>query len=124
LPGSLTREIDPPISAASREAMVRPSPVPPYLRVVEVSSCLNAEDERVLVRRDADAGVANREPELDLVARFVVSLHADRHLPWFPWSVNLDSRFYQMISTWRSRPASPITSSERLVDVTDQLQPL
>ena len=41
-PGSLSTVICPPIRATSREAMVRPRPVPPYLRVVEVSSCSKA----------------------------------------------------------------------------------
>ncbi len=41
-PGSLSTLIEPPSSPTSRAAMVRPKPVPPYLRVVEVSSCSNA----------------------------------------------------------------------------------
>src|SRR5215475_3970278 len=36
----------PPMRATSRAAMVRPRPVPPYLRVVEVSSCSNARKMR------------------------------------------------------------------------------
>jgi hypothetical protein len=41
-PSSLVTVIGPPIRATSREAMVRPRPVPPCLRVVEVSSCSKA----------------------------------------------------------------------------------
>ena len=41
-PGTLSTVICPPIRATSRAAMVRPRPVPPYLRVVEVSSCSKA----------------------------------------------------------------------------------
>ena len=37
-PGSLSTQISPPIKFASFLLMVRPSPVPPYLRVVEVSA--------------------------------------------------------------------------------------
>jgi len=45
-PGSLCTVICPPMRATSREAIVRPSPVPPYFRVVEVSSCSNARNIR------------------------------------------------------------------------------
>ena len=41
-PGSLSTAIVPPIRATRRAAIVRPRPVPPYLRVVEVSSCSKA----------------------------------------------------------------------------------
>ena len=41
-PGSLSTVIVPPIRATRRAAIDRPSPVPPYLRVVEVSSCSKA----------------------------------------------------------------------------------
>ena len=41
-PGVLRTLIVPPISPASRAAMVRPSPVPPYRRVIELSACSNA----------------------------------------------------------------------------------
>ena len=41
LPGSLSTQIRPPISSTSRDEIVRPSPVPPYLRVVELSACAN-----------------------------------------------------------------------------------
>ena len=37
-PGVLSTQIRPPISSTSRLQMVRPSPVPPYLRVVEPSA--------------------------------------------------------------------------------------
>ena len=39
-PGLLATRISPPIISTSRLLMVRPSPVPPYLRVVEVSAWL------------------------------------------------------------------------------------
>ena len=66
-PGSLSTVIVPPIRATSRAAIVRPRPVPPYFRVVEVSSCSKARKIRLLlVGRDADAGVAHREAEADL----------------------------------------------------------
>ena len=40
-PGSLSSQMRPPISSTSRRQMVRPSPVPPCLRVVDMSACVN-----------------------------------------------------------------------------------
>ena len=45
-PGSLSTVIAPPIRATSRAAIVSPRPVPPYFRVVEVSSCSKARKTR------------------------------------------------------------------------------
>ena len=39
---SLSTQMRPPIRSTSCEAMLRPSPVPPYLRVVEPSACVKA----------------------------------------------------------------------------------
>jgi len=38
---ALSTHIVPPISSESRLLIARPSPVPPYLRVVELSACEN-----------------------------------------------------------------------------------
>ena len=82
-PGSLSTVIVPPIRATSRAAMVRPRPVPPYLRVVEVSSCSKARKiALLLVRRDADAGVAHGEAQADLALGrgLAGDFHAHDHL--------------------------------------------
>ena len=42
LPASLSTQRRPPISCTSCDEMVRPSPVPPYVRVVEPSACVKA----------------------------------------------------------------------------------
>ena len=42
LPSSLSTPIWPPIISTSRLQMARPSPVPPYLRVVDASTCMKA----------------------------------------------------------------------------------
>lgn len=58
--------IRPPIKATSRAAIVRPSPVPPYLRVVEASSCSNARKiVPLLLGWNADAGVGDGETQAD-----------------------------------------------------------
>ena len=54
--------ISPPSSRAISRLMDRPRPVPPYLRLVVPSACLNASKiTRILLGRDADAGVGHRE---------------------------------------------------------------
>ena len=45
-PNTLLTPMSPPMSSASRLQMVRPSPVPPYLRVVELSPWKNEEKSR------------------------------------------------------------------------------
>ena len=45
-PGSLSTSIVPPIRPTSRAAMARPNPVPPNLRVVELSTCSKARKIR------------------------------------------------------------------------------
>ena len=41
-PASLTTVMSPPMSWQNLRLIARPSPVPPYLRVVEASACTNA----------------------------------------------------------------------------------
>ena len=41
LPGVLSTVRSPPIRRASLRLITRPSPVPPYFRVVDVSACVN-----------------------------------------------------------------------------------
>ena len=48
LPGSLWTPISPPINSASCLEIASPRPVPPYLRVVDVSACSNAWNSRSL----------------------------------------------------------------------------
>ena len=61
-PGSLSTQMRPPISSTSRAEMARPSPVPPYFRVVEPSACAKASKiSALLLGRNADAGVADGE---------------------------------------------------------------
>ena len=56
--------ICPPISSASRLQIASPSPVPPYLRVVEASAWENGWNSSAdSVRRDADPGVGDLEAQ-------------------------------------------------------------
>ena len=72
--------IAPPIRPTSRAAIVRPKPVPPYLaRCRSVLLLELPKDPLLLVRRDADPGVAHREPDPFLAVRrgAVGEFHAD-----------------------------------------------
>ena len=76
LPGALTTSIVPPSRRAISRLIVRPSPVPPYLRLVVPSACWKASKiRRLLLRGDADAGVLSRRSEMiDSPRPFVVML--------------------------------------------------
>ncbi len=43
-PGSLVTPTSPPIASTMEREIARPSPVPPNLRLVEESACVNAEN--------------------------------------------------------------------------------
>ena len=61
LPRLARHVISPPSRRASSRLMDRPSPVPPYSRLVDPSACWNASKMIAASRGDADAGVLNRE---------------------------------------------------------------
>ena len=66
LPSVALAQMRPPIASTSGLLIARPSPVPPNLRVVLASACVNAWNRRQSCSGvDADAGVAHRD--LDLV---------------------------------------------------------
>ena len=68
-PGSLSSQMRPPMSSTRRRQMVRPRPVPPCLRVVDMSACVNGWNSFAdCSRAHADAGVAHGELELHLLA--------------------------------------------------------
>ena len=69
-PGALSSRISPPSSRAISRLIERPRPVPPYLRLVRAVGLLERlEDDLLLVRRDADAGVGHREGDHRVGAR-------------------------------------------------------
>ena len=64
-PSTLSTHMVPPISSARRLLTASPSPVPPYLRVVDESTWLNSSNSWCdAVGGDADAGVADRDVDL------------------------------------------------------------
>ena len=105
-PRRLDTVIEPPIMATSCEEMVSPSPVPPYLRVVELSACEN--DSKIVcslsgaipmpVSRTLNAIVASAARWFSAI-RTVTSISPD--------SVNLIAFPTRLTMIWRSRPGSP-----------------
>ncbi len=70
LPTSLSSQIFPPIISIKRMEIDRPSPVPPYRRVVDVSACVNGSKiSFCLSLRNADAGVGHRKVQIQTVLR-------------------------------------------------------
>ena len=87
-PGSLSTQMRPPISCTSVAEIASPRPVPPNRRVVEPSAWLNASKiVACLLRRDADAGVADRE--VQHACRSPRALFAHLRPPRARCSVNL-----------------------------------
>ena len=63
-PGVLSNQIRPPSISHSRRLIASPSPVPPYSRVVDASTCENGLKILSRSSRNADAGIHDREMQL------------------------------------------------------------
>ena len=106
--GTLSTVTPPPISVASRREMARPSPVPPYFRVVDASAWVNAWNSRACCRAVIPTPVsrtANRTrcPSPSAVAEAVTTTS--------PSSVNLTAFESRLTRTCRTRVTSPSTVS-------------
>ena len=66
-PSVLLTPAVPPMISAIFLVMAGPSPVPPYLRVVELSACSKAPKDGDRLRGDADTGVLDLEADGDAV---------------------------------------------------------
>ena len=67
--------------STSCRQMASPSPVPPYLRVIESSACINAWNSSAWVSGgDADTGVLDFKAHQQIGRRLLLGRHADRHL--------------------------------------------
>jgi hypothetical protein len=102
---SLCAHIRPPISSARRLLIARPSPVPPYLRVVDESACEN--DWKI---RPMPSGVSpmpvSRTAKLSSTAP-AVTAPALTVSTTSPASVNLTAFASRFSRIWRSRVTSP-----------------
>ena len=122
-PTRLSSSIFPPIISTRRQEIARPSPVPPYFRVVEPSACSNGE--KIV---DCFSGgipmpvsaTANRSPTSS------PSRHARSTVTrTSPRSVNLTALPTRFTRTCRKRPPSPIRIVRHVRgDVEGQLQVL
>ena len=106
---ALPTHIVPPISSARRLLMARPSPVPPYLRVVELSAWLKLWNSLPMpagVRPMPESRTANSScgsPEPTVLARTVSTTS--------PLSVNFTAFASRLRSTCRSRVTSPLMAA-------------
>ena len=107
LPSVLSTPVLPPISSTSLRTIDNPSPVPPNLRVVEVSICTNGENKSC--RRSAGIPMPvsrtshfTRVPNSE-VSRTLISSDTS------PFAVNFTALPARFRSIWRIRPASPLT---------------
>ena len=110
-PGWLSTVISPPISATKRAAIVKPSPVPPYFRVVDVSSCSKARKIVCCLSRGMPIPVSltvNRRATFPCSSRGGAG-QATRAVT-SPASVNLIALPTRFSMICRSRPASPMST--------------
>ena len=104
-PTSLTRPICPPMSSTSRFEMVSPRPVPPCLRVVDASACVNGWKRRALCSRDIPMPVSSTENR-SFTFSPVRSSSATRTRT-SPRSVNFTALFTRFVTICPSRSGSP-----------------
>ncbi len=105
LPGSLASEILPFISSHNCLHIASPSPVPPYSRVVDASTC-----EKGVNNCCCFASVMPIPESFT----FIFSIRSwsvfsiDALTTTSPWLVNLTALLIKLVTTWRMRPGSPI----------------
>ena len=104
-PGSLTTQISPPMSCTSWLLMASPRPVPPYLRVVELSAWVKG------LKRDSRCCGVMPMPVSVTEKRKVTSApscaSSSTSTSTFPFSVNLMALLVMFKSTWPRRSGSP-----------------
>ena len=106
LPSSLSAPIVPPISSTSRRAIARPSPLPPYLRVIEESAWVkvwkieSSFSGAIPIPVSRTEKRSSRSPCPSSPAFSIVTATSPR-------CVNLIALPTRLISTWRSLSASP-----------------
>ena len=89
--------------------IARPSPVPPYLRVVDPSACANGSKMRACASSLSPIPVSTTSNSR--TASPPVTFSARTYRPTSPFSVNLIALESRLSNTCRSRPASPHRST-------------
>jgi hypothetical protein len=108
-PGALSTHRRPPIRSTSWRLIVRPRPVPPKRRVVELSACMKGWKMRDCCSASRPMPVS-RTHTCSSTSR---SSCATGSMPSVtsPWSVNLIALLPRLTITWRSRVGSPTSRS-------------
>ena len=105
LPGVLSTWILPPINRTRSRAIANPKPVPPYCRVVELSSCENFSKREPIF--SAAMPIPVSVTENSRVTVFPVSFLVAILNSTSPWLVNLMALPMRLINTWRILTGSP-----------------
>ncbi len=109
-PGSLSSQIWPPINSTSRRLMVRPSPVPPCLRVVDMSACEKGWNNFAACSRVMPMPVSRTE-NLSCTFSPVLSKPGRCRSRISPRSVNLTALLTKLVRIWPRRSGSPSSVS-------------
>ena len=110
-PGSLSTPISPPIAATSWREMASPSPVPPYLRVVEESACEKVSKIRVASSSATPIPVSDTSKRTTSRSASRSASHA--RTTTSPSAVNFTALPARLNNTWRIRAGSPRSAGGR-----------
>ena len=102
LPGVLSTVRSPPMSRASRRLITRPSPVPPYFRVVELSACVNDWKSLACCSGEIPMPVSvtlTRRNTSPGVVRLAGVSHVSTFTSTSPFSVNLNALLIRLVRT-------------------------
>ena len=104
-PTVLSAHIPPPIRSASRLLMARPSPVPPYFRVIEASTCVNESNSTSIASGPIPIPVSTTAMWTSW--RRSSRGRLDTVTTTSPASVNFTAFDSRLVRIWRTRDASP-----------------
>jgi len=91
--------------------MASPSPVPPYLRVVALSACVNGVNSRLSTSGLMPMPVSCTSPHSQPLLWLPASHSPRRRRVTLPACVNLMALPTRFVMTWRTRAGSPDTSA-------------
>ena len=122
-PGSLSSQMRPPISSTSRRQIVSPRPVPPCLRVVDMSACVNGWNSFADCSGVMPMPVSRTE---NLSCTFSpVRSSSSMSSRISPRSVNFTALLTRLVRIWPRRSGSPSRCSGIAGrDVRQELEPL
>ncbi len=115
-PAALSTRMAPPMSSERRMQMASPSPVPPYFRVVEESTWLNALKRRLIPSGEMPIPLSRTMNSIAIASGAgggASGTAAGRavlrtSIEMLPLGVNLTALFTRLTTTWRRRVTSPM----------------